>query len=316
LVQADQNFLALAKEISDRENLVICCYDEAHRHHIESLLAAARVPLERVRCYVIPSDDSWSRDHGPITVYRDGQPVLLHFRFNGWGEKYPWERDDLVAERLHLAGAFGNTPLEKVNLILEGGSIESDGQGTLLITRQCLLAANRNGLPQGKLESCLRELLGSERFLWLHHGYLEGDDTDAHIDTLARFCDPETIAYQACEDEQDSHFLPLQAMAAELATFRTRAGKPYRLIPLPLPKAIIDPASKRRLPASYANFLILNGAVLVPLYDHPSDGVALQRLQACFPERQVIGIPCRTLIRQYGSLHCVTMQLSQGVQIG
>jgi len=313
LAQAEQNFLRLAEEISRRQLLMINCYCAAHRRQVDDLLAASRARLDHIRLYVVPSNDSWSRDHGPITVYRDGQPVLLDFRFNGWGMKFPHDLDNLVTERLHRAGAFGDTPLEHVSLILEGGSIESDGQGTVLTTSQCLLAANRNNVAEQELADQLRELLGIERLLWLHQGHLAGDDTDGHIDTLARFCDPDTIAYQACEEESDEHFLPLQAMAAELKALRTTAGKPYRLVPLPLPKAIIDPDRQRRLPAGYANFLIINGAVLVPVYADLADQIALQRLQGCFPGRELVGVPCRTLLQQYGSLHCVTMQLPKGV---
>lgn len=313
LAQVDQNFVALATAISYYESLLISCYDADHRGHVHDLLAAAPARMERVRLYVVPSNDSWARDHGPITVYRDGRPVLLDFQFNGWGSKFPYDLDNRVTERLHAAGAFGDTPLAAVGLILEGGSIESDGRGTLLTTRQCLLSANRNALSQAALEQRLAELLGIQRVLWLQHGHLAGDDTDGHIDTLARFCDPDTIAYQACADESDEHFAPLRAMAVELSTFRTHAGQPYRLVPLPLPSAIISPGDGHRLPAGYANFLILNGAVLMSVYDDPADVIALRRLRSCFPGREVIGVPGRTLIQQHGSLHCVAMQLPERV---
>ena len=312
LDQADRAFAALAVAISRYETVLINGHDDPHSQHVRGLLATAGADLERCRLYLAPSNDVWARDHGPITVYRDGRPVLLDFRFNGWGGKYPCDLDDRITARLHALGAFGVTPREPVNLILEGGGIETDGQGTLLTTAECLLNPNRNGLDQATLEQRLRDTLGFTRILWLRHGHLAGDDTDSHVDTLARFGDPRTIIHQGCTDPADPHFEPLQAMAEELRAFRTADGEPYRLIELPLPAARYD-ENGERLPAGYANFLILNGAVLMPTYDDPLDGTALERLRGCFPEREVVGIPCATLIRQYGSLHCATMQLPAGV---
>lgn len=312
LDQADRTFAALAVAISRYETVLINGRDARHSQHVRGLLATAGADLERCRFYLAPSNDVWARDHGPITVYRDGRPVLLDFRFNGWGGKYPCALDDRITARLHALGAFGATPRDPVNLILEGGGIETDGQGTLLTTVECLLNPNRNGLNRAAIEQRLRETLGISRFLWLRHGHLAGDDTDSHIDTLARFSDPRTIVYQGCTDPTDPHFAPLQAMAEELRAFRTVDGESYRLIELPLPAPRYDEEGQR-LPAGYANFLILNGAVLTPTYDDPLDGIALERLRDCFPGREVVGIPCTTLIRQYGSLHCVTMQLPAGV---
>jgi agmatine/peptidylarginine deiminase len=202
-----------------------------------------------------------------------------------------------------------------VDFVLEGGAIESDGLGTLLTTERCLLAPTRNpGLDQAAIEALLKDKFGLQRVLWLRHGDLLGDDTDGHIDTIARFCDAHTIAYQGCEDRDDPHYEDLAAMARELEALRTAEGKPYKLVALPLPAAIHDPDDGRRLPAGYANFLILNGAVLVPIYgDEKNDAVALERLRPCFPDREVLGIECRALIHQYGSLHCVTMQIPAAV---
>ncbi|MFO1433356.1 MAG: agmatine deiminase family protein [Candidatus Competibacteraceae bacterium] len=312
LAAVERTFTLLSTEISRWQALVIACYDAAHRDHVQALLRTTAAVMERIQLYCVPSNDAWARDHGPITVYRDGRPVLLDFRFNGWGDKYAHELDDRVTARLHRLGAFGTTPLQTMDLILEGGSIESDGRGTLLTTGQCLLTPTRNGLPREILERRLRELLGIERFLWLNQGHLSGDDTDSHIDTLARFCDPGTIAYQVCTDPTDDDYASLKEMEQELRAFRTPAGVPYRLVPLPWPQPRYDEEG-RRLPAGYANFLIINNAVLVPTYDDPADAQALACLRVCFPGREVIGIPCLPLIQQYGSLHCVTMQLPAGV---
>jgi agmatine/peptidylarginine deiminase len=189
-----------------------------------------------------------------------------------------------------------------------------DGRGTLLTTTSCLLAPTRNpGLSRDAIESALREHLGVTNVLWLEHGALEGDDTDGHIDTLARFTDPHTIAYQACDDREDPHHDDLAAMARELAEVRDVEGKRYRLEALPWPRAARDPATGRRLPASYANFLIVNGAVLVPAYGGPADEAARLVLGRCFPDRDVVPVDCRPLIRGFGSLHCVTMQIPAGV---
>lgn len=306
-------FVRLAAAIAARQPLLIACHDEAHRTRIRQRLEAEDVDGPRLRLAVAPSDDSWTRDHGPLTVIEDGRPHLLDFRFNGWGGKFPAEQDNRLTRRLHAQGVFADTPLTEIPLTLEGGAVETDGLGTLLATRSAVLTETRNpGLDQTGMEAQLREWLGMEHFLWLDNGHLEGDDTDGHIDTLARFVDPHTIAYVACDDPRDAHFEPLQLMAEELRALRDTQGRAYRLVPLPWPAPKYDPQGQR-LPATYANFLIIEGAVLVPTYADAGDRDALQTLQACFPDREVIGIDCLPLIAQHGSLHCVTMQLPAGV---
>ena len=313
LPETETVFLDLARAISRFESLLITCRDAAHRQAVRDKLEQAGVPASRCRLCCHASDDTWARDHGPLTVYREGRPQLLDFTFNGWGGKYPAERDNALTRALHAQGAFGDTPLVSLPFVLEGGSIDSDGAGTLLTTRACLLAPSRNpGHDQAAIERVLAQQLGARRVFWLRHGWLRGDDTDSHIDMLARFCDPVTIAFSHCEDEGDEHFAPLQALREELAALRTAGGGGYRLVPLPIPAPIHD-REGRRLPASYANFLIINGAVLVPQYDDPADHTALSRLREVFPGREIIGIDCRPLIQQYGSLHCLTMQLPRGV---
>ncbi|MEZ5300098.1 MAG: agmatine deiminase family protein [Verrucomicrobiales bacterium] len=260
-----------------------------------------------------PTNDTWSRDFGPITVFEGGKPALLDFMFTGWGLKFPAFLDNLVSRRLHEQGVFGAVPMRRPGLVLEGGGIESDGSGTLLTTAECLLSPNRNPhLSQAEIEAVLAAWFGVDHFLWLRHGYLAGDDTDSHIDTLARLCPGDTIAYVRCDDPADEHFPALQAMAQELEAFRTRSGAPFRLVPLPWPDACFA-EDGHRLPATYANFLILNRAVLVPTYGVPQDGAALEAVAACFPDREIIGIDCRALIEQHGSLHCISMQYPEGV---
>ncbi|RME96456.1 MAG: agmatine deiminase family protein [Bacteroidetes bacterium] len=277
----------------------------------------AHLPPDRLHWFASPTNDTWARDHGGITVLQaDGSPLLLDFQFNGWGLKFPADQDNQLTARLHQAGVFGDITHVFPGLVLEGGALETDGQGTLLSTTECLLSPNRNPhLSLSATETALRKWLGIDRFLWLHHGYLAGDDTDSHIDTLARFCDPETIAYVRCDDPLDEHYHALRLMEQELETFRQGNGRPYRLVALPWPEACYA-ADGHRLPATYANFLILNGAVLVPTYGVAQDEAAVAILADCFPDREVIGIHCRALIEQHGSLHCLTMQYPQGVFAG
>ena len=306
-------YLDIARAVVAHEHLLVVCHDSAHREHVHASLAAAGIPLDRVIFTCVRTNDTWVRDYGPLTVLADGHPVLLDFVFNAWGDKYSATLDDAVTGNLYAAGLFGTLGYQRLPLVLEGGSIDVDGSGTLLTTSHCLLSPARNpGLGKPGLEAAFREHLGIERVLWLEHGELAGDDTDAHVDMLARFCDADTIAYTQCADREDAHLAPLAAMEQELLGFLTRSGEPYRLVPLPLPQAVHDD-NGQRLPASYANFLVINGAVLLPVYNDPADAVARQRLQDCFADRNIIPINCLPLIRQYGSLHCATMQLPAGV---
>ncbi len=313
LEQVEPVFAEIVRQAARFEKALIVCFDEFHRAHIAGRLQAASVPSDRVVLVLAASNDTWARDHGPIAVQCKNELTLLDFGFNGWGGKYAHDLDNAITRTIYGQGAFGKNPLQTVDLILEGGSIEVDGQGTLLTTERCLLASTRNPhRTHAQIEQQLAELLGLNRFLWLKHGYLAGDDTDSHIDTLARLCDARTIAYVACDDPNDEHYPELKAMEAELQAFRAADGKPYRLVPLPWPQAKYDDEGSR-MPATYANFLIINGAVLVPTYRDPTDAVALERLKSCFPDREVIGIDCLPLIYQHGSLHCITMQLPAGV---
>ncbi len=269
--------------------------------------------VERLRVYPVESDDCWARDHGPIGVEVGDRLQLLDFVFNGWGNKFEAAADNRLSRSLQRQGAFGDTPLQSLELVLEGGSIEADGEGGLLLTEACLLNPNRNpGLSRAQLEQYLQAQLGVDRFHWLAHGYLSGDDTDSHIDTLARLCPNNVLLYMCCDDPSDEHYAELQLMQAELRRLRNRRGQAYDLRPLPWPDACfsrVAGSEAKRLPASYANFLITNGAVLVPTYGVPQDRQALVLLQSVFSDRRVVAIDCRLLLEQHGSLHCITMQL-------
>ena len=313
LEQVEPVFVEIARHICSREKLLLVCYDTAHRDAILARLQGAGVDLSRVSSYVLPSNDTWARDHGPISILEDGTPKLLDFTFNGWGRKFDARLDNQLTRGLRGLSAFHDIQVETVDMVLEGGGIKTDGEGTLLTTTSCQLSPMRNPtLSQAEIEQHLKQEFGVDRFLWLQHGHLEGDDTDSHIDTLVRFADPATLVYVACDDPDDSHYTDLKAMEAELQAFRQRNGQAYTLVPLPWPAAIRDEDGKR-LPASYANYLIINEAVLVPTYRDAADEQALETLQRCYPHHQIIGIDCLPLIFQYGSLHCVTMNYIDGI---
>lgn len=310
LEEVEPVFAAIAAAISHYERVIIVA---PQSELILPAIVAAGGDPEQVTLLELPTNDTWSRDFGPITVREDGRPRLLDFGFNGWGLKFAANHDNQITQRLGAAGLFGKNLPQIVGLILEGGAIESDGAGTLLTTSECLLNPNRNPhLSQTEIEERLHTLFGTERILWLEHGYLAGDDTDSHIDTLARLCPNDTIVYVSCDDPGDEHYPALLRMETQLRTFRTADGRPYRLLPLPWPQACYGPAGER-LPATYANFLIINGAVLVPTYNCGQDVTALAVIAQAFPARTIIPIDCCPLILQHGSLHCVTMQLPRGV---
>lgn len=281
-------YIALAREISSRENLIIVAQNP---EEVISLLEE-HLPMEsmvRISLLECDTDDTWARDHGFLTVEEDGRPVYLDYRFNGWGGKFPAENDNAISRHLFDADLLPEGSYEQhLDFELEGGSIESDGEGTILTTAHCNLNPNRRAHIQGDVQAYVEEefrrSLGAKRVLWLHHGALEHDDTDSHIDTLARLCPNSTIVYG--EGDAD--------MLAELLTFRTPEGSPYRLV---------------AVPPYYANFLIMNDAVLVPFYDSKEQNQrAKEALESVFTDREVIGIDCRVLLRQNGSLHCCTMQ--------
>lgn len=310
---AETCYAEIVSAISLHEHVLLLCHDDAHQAHIESVLSAMSYIPANVQIVQMPYNDTWARDFGFITVKRDGKPLLLDFTFNAWGGKFGAELDNAVNAGLAQHPLLSDNTLETHPLVMEGGSLETDGQGTLLTTEICLLNPNRNPtLDRSAIESQLRSTLGVERILWLAHGHLEGDDTDAHIDTLARFADSQSIVYMSCTDPTDSHYHSLLAMEAELQALRQANGEPYRLFPIPLAAAIYEDG--RRLPASYVNFLIINGAVLLPVYaDECFDPVAIEQMQAAFPQHEIIPIDCRALIAQNGSLHCVTMQIPHEV---
>lgn len=312
LDEVETCFLNIAYEILERQDLLVVAPEP---FSIGDCIEAHGGNVKRLTVSKVETNDTWARDHAFITMLKeDGTPQLLDFCFNGWGMKYAANYDNLINSRLYyFCDTLKGEYVYHRNFILEGGSIESDGKGTLLTTRSCLLSSNRNEMIQEDMEKFLKETFNLKQVLWLSHGYLAGDDTDSHIDTLARFCPDDTIAYVKCTDSNDEHYEELKAMEEELKTFRTLDGKPYRLLPLPMANPIYDD-ERKRLPATYANFLIMNEAVLYPTYmQYANDMLAKEVLAEAFPGREIVGIDCTALIKQHGSLHCVTMQYPEGV---
>ncbi len=309
-------YIKLAATVSHYQIIAILCYDQAHQEHIKQLLQTKALNPDNVRFFIVPSNDTWIRDYGPLSVISNQNTLqLLDFEFNAWGNKYQSKHDNLVNQHLQQQHAFQQTPLKSIPWVLEGGSIDTDGHGTLLTTSSCLLAKQRNNeQTKTSVEKQLQTYLGVTKILWLEHGSLEGDDTDGHVDTLARFTDPNTICYVSCNQPEDPHYSGLKKMEQALKSFRNPTGKPYRLIPLPWPKPKTN-QNGDRLPATYANFLIINNAVLVPTYDDPADHKAIDIFKQLFPQRQIIALNCLNLIEQFGSLHCATMQLPEGVMV-
>jgi len=298
-------FTEIAKAVAKRQKLIVVCHN---KDEVKSEIPSELWP--NCSFVEIRSNDTWSRDHGGITIFDGDKPVIYDFGFNGWGMKFAACFDNQITRNLFKENAFDGYNYQNMKFFtLEGGSIESDGEGTILTTEECLLSANRNdSLSKSEIEGCLKQFFGAEQILWLKNGYLAGDDTDSHIDTLARFCSPNTIAYVKCTDQTDEHFDALNKMEKELEAFKQSNGEPYQLIALPMATSAFDPIDGHRLPATYANFLIVNGAVLFPIYNCATDQAAIEAIKNAFPDREIIPIDCSVLIRQHGSLHCVTMQ--------
>ncbi|WP_338813521.1 agmatine deiminase family protein [Bernardetia sp. Wsw4-3y2] len=304
-------FIEIVTQITRFENVLLVCQDKSETEKLfSSLLNENKKQFEKITFVEIDSDDTWARDHGAMTVFQNGEKIHLDFTFNGWGNKFEASKDNLITQNLKKEN-YLKGKVEQIDFVLEGGSIESDGEGTILTTSECLLSKERNpNFSREEIETKVKSYFGANRILWLEHGALEGDDTDAHIDTLARLCPNDTICYVAPPtDKSDSHYKSMKKMEEELESLKTRDNNSYKLIPLPFAPAAYHDEDNRRLPATYANFLIINKAILVPTYENRDlDNLALSQIQKAFPDREIIGINCLPIIRQHGSLHCLTMQ--------
>jgi agmatine/peptidylarginine deiminase len=292
LDEAQRCFVRIIQTIQRFQDVLIICHDinavKSHFHNLSHLHFVEYL-----------TDDTWARDCSALTIEHNHTQELLDFTFNGWGQKFVAERDNQLTQYL--------TPqAKKINFVLEGGGVESNGEGLLITTTQCMCNPNRNPtLSQEEITNKLYEYFGVTEVLYLYHGYLAGDDTDSHIDTLVRFISLDTLVYVQCKDAEDQHYQQLKKMEQELQVFAKKFH--LTLLALPLPQAIYYDGE--RLPATYANFLFVNGGVLVPTYGVEEDQEALDIFRTYFQNsREVIGVDCSVLIRQHGSLHCVTMQ--------
>lgn len=318
LPHSDTDWADILDEAIDQYKRLLTALD-SHGEEIWLLVrdaeeACRQIPelrLTNVKLIELPTNDTWTRDYGPIAVERHGRLRALDFGFNGWGLKFAADRDNLINMRLaeHSllpVGLYRNLR----HFILEGGSIETDGLGTLLTTTRCLLSPNRNGGgTRGEIGETLQRELGVDHILWLEYGALEGDDTDSHIDTLCRMAPENTIVFTGCRDMDDTHFEELLHMRGQLSMFRNAEGNPYNLLELPLPDSVYDPDGNR-LPATYANYLVTPRALYMPVYGQPQkDLLACQSIRVAFPNHEIVPVDCSTLIRQHGSLHCSTMTL-------
>lgn len=307
LTAIQHDYAELTVAIAEEVTPLILCQDEEHRQLIEAQLKDRCKHAPRI--VIAPYNDTWCRDYGPVALAANGQVQLLDFQFNGWGDKYDASLDNNINQQLHMQW---QASLNTVKYELEGGSIETDGKGTLLTTTHCLLDSNRNqDYQRAEVEKLVLEKLGLQRVLWLTKGALIGDDTDSHIDNLVRFCDAETLAYASCSRVDDPHFIPLQEMEVEVKALRQANGLPYRLQAIEIPQPQFDEDGKR-LPGSYVNFLIVNNSVFVPVFGCPQDALALSGLQSCFAGKRMVPVPGGNLIKQYGGPHCATMQLPKG----
>jgi len=293
--------------LSPQERVCLLVNDEPSRQDVIRRLTNARAALDNVTIFQIPTVDVWMRDYGPTFVIRDSQESALAFNdciFNGWGGKYEsYEEDEQIAKEI---ASLLQVPVFNHPVVLEGGSIEVNGLGTCLTTEQCLLNKNRNPhMSRREIEEFLKDSLGVDQVIWLGQGIV-GDDTDGHIDDIARFVNPATIVCIVEENSKDTNYSLLQQNLERLQAARDQNDHKLSIVPLPCPGPVYYEGA--RLPASYANFYIANGVVLVPLFDDPCDVKALGILQELFPDRKVVGLPCTAVVAGLGAIHCVTQQ--------
>jgi len=310
LPRVEASFARMVEALVTGERVRILVDDAPAEEHVRRVLRANGVDDGRgVDFFAVPSDDAWIRDHGPVYVYDEarGARWALDFGFNAWGGKYPpWDRDATVARRIaELTGERRRA----IPSVLEAGSIDGDGRGTVLTTESCLLNPNRT--PEGpartraQAEALLADALGTERVIWLGDG-IAGDDTDGHVDDITRFVSASTIVTAVEPDASDVNHLPLAANLATLRATRDRDGRPYEIVELPMPAPVHHDGI--RLPASHANFYIGNRVVLMPAFDQPTDARAAAILAECLPHRDVVAIPSRELVAGLGAVHCLTQQ--------
>ena len=300
LDEAENTFINIINEIIKYQKCLVICADIKY--------AKSKFDKNNNLYFIeYKTDDTWARDCSSLCIEENSEVKLLDFTFNGWGNKFEAIKDNLLTKNI---SKYYSSKLKTIDFILEGGAVESNGAGIILTTSTCM--QNRNSkLNSSEITQKLKDMFGANYILYLNHGYLAGDDTDSHIDTLARFIDEKTIMYVECTDKEDEHFNELKLMKSELKEFAKIYN--FKLIPLLMSDAIY--LKNKRLPATYANFLFVNGAVLVPTYGVKQDKEVLNIFRDTFKDRDIIPINCSTLIKQHGSLHCVTMNFARGVNI-
>ena len=309
LIAVEQVYLALVGHLQTVTQVIIFCGNEPLQNRLQQQFNALN--FSNLTLLHQPSNDTWIRDYGPITAATDDHFVFNKFIFNGWGGKFAAPLDNQLFVESAKKSPFAGTPLIQQQLILEGGSIDYDGDGCLLTTEHCLLNKNRNPhFSKQDYQQFFKTNFTIEKVHWLNSGMLIGDDTDSHVDMLARFCPNKKIVYCQSVDASDPHHSHLVAMEQQLKTLTDSNEDPYQLIPIPLPEPIYH--AKERLPASYLNFLICNGIVLVPIYEQARDELAIMQLQKAFPQHRLIPVYSTPLIRQHGAIHCISMQIPQG----
>ena len=297
LDEVTETFVCLATEISKRQQLIVVTPDKSLVPNLKNTTI--------VQCQ---TNDTWARDHAFVSLTKGDEIKLIDFKFNGWGEKFEASLDNDINRQLIEKGVINGIYCNQLDFVLEGGSIESDNNGTLFTTTNCLMAPHRNQpMTKQQIEQRLKTTLGMDRVVWIDHGMLVGDDTDGHIDTLVRTAPDNTLVYMGCDNKTDEQYDELMKMEQQLKTVTNKNGQPYRLLRLPSPHPIY--CNGERLPATYANYLPINGAVLYPTYaQDDNDNEAAKVIAMAYPDREIIGVDCRSLIKQHGSLHCCTMQ--------
>ena len=305
--QVETEFMGIIRPLAKNESVHILVNDEDMGNAVESTLNVNNVEMKNIFLHDIPTNDSWIRDYGPnFIIQSDGKVAANDWDFDSWGRKYKWELDDLAGTVIAEESGLHHF---KPEIVLEGGAIEVNGAGTCVTTESCILNPNRNnGISRDAMETVLKDYLGISKVIWLH-GEMEGDDTDGHIDNLARFVNPTTMVCAIEEDDEDPNYRCLKNNFDHLRSATDQDDNLFEIVALPMPGYIGSP----RLPASYANFYIANKSVLVPVYGHPNDKRALSILEPLFPEREIIPIPSTTLILGLGGVHCLTQQQPAGI---
>jgi agmatine deiminase len=308
LEAAEEEFSGLVRALAESEPVHVLVQDASQLRRVRQRLTRDGAGLG-IHLQIVPTDDSWLRDTGPTFVQnQQGGLVALDWTFNAWGGKYPpWDRDDAAADRI---GALAGAKVLRPGLVLEGGGLEVDGEGTLLVNEATIVDPRRNpGLSRQDMEVRLSELLGVTRVVWLA-GAIAGDDTDGHIDVLARFVSPGRVVCASETDSSDPNHAPLEECFARLRSARDARGRALEVLRIPMPNPI--EFEGQRVPATHINFYISNSRVLVPVFGVPTDWEALEQLADLFPDRQVVGVRCRALVRGLGTVHCLTQQQPKG----